>query len=130
MFNPADGPVAGLGIGLTLAAEHSNGFNKGYEQACDEMQAEINAAYHQGFQQGKEEGWKTGRHEGWEQAVAIANSRIDGKNAEIEKLKSEIERLKIELNKERNNTFRTLLPLMDAKKVEKLLHSGGKSKLS
>ena len=47
------------------------------------------AEYRDGF----DDGWETGRHDGWEQAVAIANPRIDEKNAKISELSKQIAQL-------------------------------------
>ena len=78
-FNPnGSGPTPGA-VASIAAAEYRDGFDDGYKEAQRKLQAKIDAAYNRGY----DKGWETGRHDGWEQAVAIANPRIDEKNAKI-----------------------------------------------
>ena len=133
-FNSGDGPVAGLGIGLTLAAEYNNGFDDGYQQARQELKDEANAAYDRGWKAGHVAGWNDALVH-WEndidvanQTIDVANQRIRAKNDEISKLKAQTEaqhveiiRLRNELAREKDKIFHSLRPLMDEKKVKEAL---------
>lgn len=88
-FNPnGSGPTPGAVAAISVA-EYRTGMRQGYKKAKEELQAEIDAAYKRGY----DAGWETGRHDGWEQAVAIANPRIDEKNAKISELSEQIAQL-------------------------------------
>ena len=88
-FNPnGSGPTPGA-VAAIAAAEYRTCMRQGYKKAQTELQAEIDAAYKRGY----DKGWETGRHDGWEQAVAIANPRIDEKNAKISELSEQVAQL-------------------------------------
>lgn len=88
-FNPnGSGPTPGAVAAISVA-EYRTGMRQGYKKAKEELQAEIDAAFKRGY----DAGWETGRHDGWEQAVAIANPRIDEKNAKISELSEQIAQL-------------------------------------
>lgn len=88
-FNPnGSGPTPGA-VASIAAAEYRDGFDDGYKEAQRKLQAKIDAAYNRGY----DAGWETGRHDGWEQAIAIANPRIDEKNAKISELSEQVAQL-------------------------------------